>query len=93
MNQNVNEIDFSNLNFALDQVQIKMLEDKIANLRKICDEINPYEPLNISMQERLLEVDIHDFSDPFKITNALIKNLEDAMEELNRLKPFMHDEN
>lgn len=93
MNENLNEIDFSNLNFALDQVQIKMLEDKIAALRKICDEINPYEPLNINMQERLMEIEIHDFSDPFKITNALIKNLEDAMEELNRLKPFMHDEN
>ncbi len=93
MNENFNEIDFSNLNFALDQVQIKMLEDKIAMLRKICDEINPYEPLNITMQERLMEVEIHDFSDPFKITNALIKNLEDAMEELNRLKPFMQNEN
>jgi hypothetical protein len=84
---------FEILNNALDAVQIKILEEKIEELKKICQEIDPYQSLTLDMKNRLIDAGVEDLSNPFYITNKLILLLEDAMEELNRLKPFMHDEN
>lgn len=84
--------DFDALNSLLDKVQISLLENKVNELKKICDEIDPYTELPLSMKERLIEVGITDFSDPFKITNQIIKTLEDSMEELDKLSPFMNQD-
>ncbi len=88
--QNLSE-GYDSLAQALDRVEIMILKDKIETLKSICNELNPYLPISDEMKNTLLEFGIEDFSDPFKITNALIFTLENNMEELNRLSPFMHD--
>jgi hypothetical protein len=82
---------YDHLALALDRVEIMILNDKIDRLKVICNELNPYLPISEDMKNQLLEFGIEDFSDPFKITNTLIFALENYMEELNLLSPFMHE--
>lgn len=67
---------------------IAELEARIKKLSDICTELNPYEPISESMKMRLLDLNILDFSDPFKITNTLLMLLEDTIDELHVFKPF-----
>lgn len=64
------------------------LEARIKKLSDICTELNPYEPISDSMKMRLMDFNILDFSDPFKITNTLLMLLEDTIDELHVIKPF-----
>jgi hypothetical protein len=68
--------------------KILYLEERIKKLGDICNELNPYQPIAVSFQVRLREFNILEFSDPFKITNALLMLLEDTIDELHILKPF-----
>jgi hypothetical protein len=43
-------------------------------------------------KKRLREFNIMEFEDPFKITNALLSLLEDAISELHVLKPLSEEE-
>jgi hypothetical protein len=64
------------------------LEAKIKKLSDICTELNPYEPISDDLKMRLMDLNILDFSDPFKITNTLLMLLEDTIDELHVIKPF-----
>lgn len=68
--------------------KILYLEDRIKKLGGICTDLNPYAPIPEDFKLRLREFNILEFSDPFKITNALLILLEDTIDELHVLKPF-----
>ncbi len=70
------------------QEKIEVLEARIKKLNDICIELNPYGPVDKSFQKRLIEFSIMEFEDPFKITNALLRLLEDSIDELHILRPL-----
>lgn len=71
---------------------IKLLEAKIETLGAICNEINPYAEISDEQKMKLMNFNIVDFHDPFKITNQLLMLLEDAIDELHKLKPLSPEE-
>lgn len=70
------------------QEKIDYLEARIQVLGNICTEINPYEEISDELKMRLMDFNILDLSDPFKVTNQLLVLLEDTIDELHILKPF-----
>jgi hypothetical protein len=69
-----------------DDSSILDLEVFIAKLKGICHEIDPYSELSLSMKERLIDVGINEFHDPFALTNHLLFMTENAIEKLSKLK-------
>ncbi|MGZ3787933.1 MAG: hypothetical protein ACXVLQ_05385 [Bacteriovorax sp.] len=67
--------------------KILFLESRIKKLGDICNELNPYEPIDEAFRIRLREFNIMELEDPFKVTNALLMLLEDTIDELHVLKP------
>ena len=63
----------------------KIMQQRAAQLREICDQLDPYRPLSPEMQQQLQQFGINDFSDPFQITNQLLLLLEDTLTELHNL--------
>jgi hypothetical protein len=81
--------------FSPDQEKIAaiaILEARIKKLGDICNELNPYAPVSKEFQLRLREFNIMEFEDPFKITNALLRLLEDSIDELHVLRPLSPEE-
>lgn len=72
--------------------QILFLENRIQVLSDICSELNPYEEISAEQKMKLMNFNILDFSDPFKITNQLLVLLEDSIDELHLLRPLSDDE-
>lgn len=68
--------------------KISYLEARIKDLSEICQEIDPYKTVSDEQKMRLLNYNILDLSDPFKITNQLLVLLEDTIDELHLIKPF-----
>lgn len=79
-------------NFNPLQEKVNHLETRIKKLGDICTELNPYSPIPDDLKIRLLDFNIVDLSDPFKITNALLVLLEDSIDELHMIKPFNEEE-
>lgn len=71
--------------------RVEWLEAKIADLKYICDNLNPYAEIDSDLKERLNGHQIYDFYDPFTITNKLLVSLEDSIEELHRLQEIPLD--
>lgn len=63
----------------------KIMAQRAAQLKEICDQLDPYQPLSPAMQQQLQQFGINDFSDPFQITNQLLLLLEDTLTELHNL--------
>jgi len=63
----------------------KIMAQRAAQLKEICDQLDPYQPLSPAMQQQLQQFGIRDFSDPFQITNQLLLLLEDTLTELHDL--------
>ena len=82
----INESDLSQYNPL--QEKIEYLEARIKVLSDICQELNPYEAVSDDLKMRMMDFNILDFSDPFKITNTLLMLLEDTIDELHVIKPF-----
>ena len=82
-NQNPDLSDYNPL-----QEKIDYLEARIKLLDTICTEINPYETISDELKMLLLNFNILEFNDPFKVTNTLLMLLEDTIDELHVLKPF-----
>ena len=70
------------------QEKIDYLEARIKMLDDICSEINPYATITNELKMKLLNFNILELNDPFKVTNALLMLLEDTMDELHVIKPF-----
>ncbi|WP_127714496.1 hypothetical protein [Halobacteriovorax sp. HLS] len=62
------------------------LQILIAKLKQICQDIDPYTELSLSMKESLIDVGIEEFHDPFALTNQLLFMTENAIEKLAQLK-------
>lgn len=77
---------------GINQEKIKFLEARIQKLGDICNELNPYLPIQSDFQLRLREFNIINATDPFHVTNALLKLLEDSIHELHTLKPLSAEE-
>lgn len=86
-NKSLNDLLINQLHIGNDE-KILYLEERIKKLGDICNELNPYEAVPENFRSRLREFNIMEFSDPFKITNALLMLLEDTIDELHILKPF-----
>ena len=70
------------------QEKIDYLEARIKMLNDICTEINPYESISDKLKMKLMDFNILELNDPFKVTNTLLMLLEDTMDELHVIKPF-----
>ncbi len=70
------------------QEKIDYLEARIKLLGDICTEINPYESIPDELKMKLLDFNILDLNDPFKVTNKLLMLLEDTIDELHVIKPY-----
>lgn len=77
-----------NPDLILNDEKILYLEERIRKIGEICTDLNPYIAIPADFKLRLREFNIMEFSDPFKITNALLILLEDTIDELHILKPF-----
>lgn len=82
----MNENDLSQYNPL--QEKILELEARIKMLGDICSEINPYEAIPDDLKMRLMDFNILNLDDPFKVTNTLLMLLEDTIDELHIMKPF-----
>ena len=82
----INETDLSDYNPL--QEKVLELEARIKVLGDICSEINPYTEIPDDLKMRLMNFNILDLSDPFKVTNTLLMLLEDTIDELHIIKPF-----
>ena len=78
------KIDLSKLT----EQKILELEARIKTLDDICSEINPYQTIPDELKMRLLDFNILNLDDPFKVTNSLLMLLEDTIDELHIIKPF-----
>lgn len=85
----INETDLSEYNPL--QEKIEELEARIKILGDICSEINPYEAIPDELKMRLMDFNILNLDDPFKVTNSLLMLLEDSIDELHFLKPYDPD--
>ena len=65
------------------EMKIEELKARIEILRSLCDQVDPYLPLNPMAQKRLRELKIDLLDDPFALTNQLLLLMEDALEELS----------
>ena len=74
------------------QEKIQYLEARIKKLGDICNELNPYLPIAPEFKLRLREFNILEATDPFHVTNALLRLLEDSIHELHSLKPLSAEE-
>ncbi|EQC46530.1 hypothetical protein [Bacteriovorax sp. Seq25_V] len=63
-----------------------IVDEQLAELRKLCETINPYEELSLEEKLRLQEFGITDFSNPFYITNQLLFILEENIQYRESLK-------
>ncbi len=82
----ISESDLSQYNPL--QEKILELETRIKTLGDICSEINPYETIPDELKMRLMDFNILNLDDPFKVTNTLLMLLEDSIDELHMMKPF-----
>ncbi len=82
----INQTDLADYNPL--QEKIDYLEMRIKVLGDICTEINPYDQISDDLKMRLMDFNILDLTDPFKVTNQLLMLLEDTIDELHVLKPF-----
>ena len=70
------------------QEKVDYLEARIKLLDDICTEINPYESIPDELKMKLMDFNILDLNDPFKVTNTLLMLLEDTIDELHIIKPY-----
>ena len=82
----INNSDLSNYNPL--QEKIEELEARIKTLGDICSEINPYAEIPDELKMRLMDFNILNLDDPFKVTNTLLMLLEDTIDELHVIKPY-----
>ena len=66
--------------------EVLQLEKKIKNLKRICDQIDPYSPVPDKFKKDLSSFNIDKWNDPFALTNQLIVLLEDSIEKLEKMK-------
>lgn len=79
-------------NNTADLEKILFLETRIKKLGEICNDLNPYQPIAPEFKLKLREFNIVEATDPFHVTNALLRLLEDAINELHMLKPLSEEE-
>jgi|GEM_PF-4887901 hypothetical protein len=77
----VEQRDVSSQELVLQQLELKILE-----LKDIADEMNPYEPLPLSLKARLEKWGIPISTDPFRLTNTLLLTMEDSIDKRSRLR-------
>lgn len=90
INKKAPHSEFPELNPMLEQIEF--LENRIKVLSDICNDINPYAEISNDQKMQLMNFNILDFSDPFKITNQLLVLLEDSIDELHLLRPLTNEE-
>lgn len=72
--------------------KIDALKLRIKKLGDFCNELNPYVEISNEQKMFLMDHNILEFNDPFKITNQLLMLLEDSIEELHKLEPLSNSE-
>lgn len=61
------------------------LEAKIKTLKRVCDTLDPYNEMSAEVKEELTNLGITDLDNPFTLTNQLLFQMENAIEELHNL--------
>ncbi len=91
--QNKSNIEYSDNNNDLDHNLLRnheeyllALEVKIAGLKELCQDLDPYSPLTDLTKSKLQAFGIKDLENPFTITNQLLLLLENAISEQLKLR-------
>lgn len=66
--------------------ELVALEQRILGLKEVADEIDPYSPLTLGMQKKLIELEVELSHDPFRLTNQILKTMEDALEAREKMR-------
>jgi len=64
----------------------KKLEIKINELKQFCDHFDPYKEISATEMSFLEKYRIYPPYDPFIITNKLLMEMEDSLEELKEIE-------
>jgi hypothetical protein len=64
----------------------KDLEKNITRLKFLCDNLDPYSPIEGHFKKELSFFEITKFRDPYDLTNQLLKLMEDSLEEKENRK-------
>lgn len=70
----------------LENIDSKRLEKSVKELNELCRNLDPFGPIDSKMKKKLKKFGLDKEKDPFVLTNLLIKNLEDALSELEQRK-------
>ena len=69
---------------------------KLQILKEICADIDPFRPLSEELTLKLQEIGVQELEDPFKLTNHLLRTLEENInyrrqnEQASRATPSKH---
>jgi hypothetical protein len=74
------------------QRKLEFLKEKIGTLQQICKTIDPYSPLDEETSESLKIYGVTNLDDPFQVTNQLVVQLENSIEELEQIELQLESE-
>jgi|GEM_PF-2967262 len=77
--------EYGNLK-VMESSNIAELEKTVGALTKLCQEINPFNPLTENERASLKMLEINPEENPYAITNQLILRLENSIEALENLR-------
>lgn len=63
--------------------RVTRLEKKLQRLKDLCQNLDPYKPLDAKLVKELEYFKIYEHNDPFRVTNQLLILMEDMLEELD----------
>lgn len=79
-------MQFSSTTNPLESLSLEELTTKADFLRQICLNLDPYSPMDKDQKETLLNLGLKDINDPFRVTNELIMQMENVLEEIQKRK-------
>lgn len=68
----------------LESLSLEELTNKADFLKQICLNLDPYSPMDEEQKETLTKLGLKDISDPFRVTNELIMQMENVLEEIKK---------
>lgn len=73
-----------NTHKSLKGLSLEELTTRADYLKQLCLNLDPYAPLDKKQKETLLNLGVKDIDDPFRVTNELIMQMENTLEEIQK---------
>jgi ribosomal protein L30/L7E len=69
---------------TLQSLSLEELTTKADFLKQLCLNLDPYAPMDDEQKQTLLGLGLKDINDPFRVTNELIMQMENVLEEIQK---------